>query len=97
MIDEELKNEFERNLSYKVQLCIKDVYRPQYLINLAAEEGYYIAAKKLITKPENTEGFTKLLLEGRVDLSIENLVVQPEYTLLFSKEEIRMCKQRLGR
>jgi len=59
-------------------------------------EGYYNATKKLITKPENTEGFTKLLLKGRTDLSIGNLVVQPKYESLFTKDEIKMCKQRLG-
>ncbi len=97
MATQELINNFNNELATMVQRSIDEIsYRPILLIRMANEEDYYKASKKLIVKPENTEGFTKLLLKERTDLSIEYLVVQPRYESLFTKDEIKMCKQRLG-
>lgn len=46
--------------------------------------------------PTLTKGYTDLLLVNRVDLSIEFMVVKEKYKELFTGEEIRICKERLG-
>ena len=46
--------------------------------------------------PTLTKGYTDLLLVNRVDLSIEFMVVKEKYKELFTTEEIRICKERLG-
>ncbi|MFV0531750.1 MAG: hypothetical protein ACK5MD_09995 [Flavobacteriales bacterium] len=96
MVSQELIDKFNNELAKMVKQSIEEIqYRPTLLIRMANEEGFYHASRKLISKPENTEGFTRLLLEKRTDLSIEYLVVQPKYESLFTEKEIKLCKQRL--
>lgn len=59
------------------------------------ERGGVATAKQLISKPEGTDGFTKLWENGRLDLSIEAHVLKPEYAELFTDDERRMCIERL--
>ncbi|WP_339695860.1 hypothetical protein [uncultured Marixanthomonas sp.] len=89
--------EFETDLRSKInEMKNKKIHNPSLFLNMANEEGWYEATKKLISKPKNTTGFTDLLLKGRTDLSLESLVVQKKYNSLFSNEEIKMCQSRLS-
>ena len=42
-----------------------------------------------------SEGFTKLALAGRLDLTVEALIQEPEWRTLFSTEEIKTAERRL--
>ena len=55
--------------------------------------GAIAAAHRFI--PILTKGYTDLLLVGRLDLSIEFMVVKEKYKELITTEEIRICKERL--
>lgn len=91
------KKQFEIDLNKQIELMKTEArYHPQYLIQMVSEKGGYAAAKELISKEINTEGFTKLLLAGKKHLSIEALVVRPEYRELFTKKELEGCCKRLG-
>lgn len=72
-------------------LGIREFKGIQQMIN---ENGGHQTAKKLINKP-GTEGLTALLLEGRPDLSVENLAL--DYPALFTEKELQTCKERTGR
>lgn len=44
----------------------------------------------------NTTGYLKIMESGRPDLLIENLVINQKYESLFTEEEIKFCRRKLG-
>lgn len=71
-------------------------YKATRFLQMLGEKGGVKTAKELISKDGGTEGFLKLWQFKRLDLSIEALVQQEEFKELFTDEELRMCKDRLG-
>jgi hypothetical protein len=43
-----------------------------------------------------TEGFQRLKIEGRLDLTVEVLVLRPEYLGLFNEDERSVAAHRLA-
>jgi hypothetical protein len=91
-------------LERKFNLAMKDIYNDAKrecgyvatrFLQMLAEKGGVSTAKNLITKEGGTEGFAKLWECGRLDLSIEALILRKEYQELFTEEEKRLCKDRL--
>lgn len=72
-------------------------YNPSRFLEMLKSEGGYMTAKKLLSYNEPSEGFTKLLLLGRLDLTVEAVVVKDKYRSIFTEVEIRKCKERLGK
>ncbi|MEX6508500.1 hypothetical protein [Jiella sp. M17.18] len=53
-------------------------------------------AKALINAPKVSEGYTHLFERGRLDLTVEALVVgNPQWHQLFTTEEIERARKRL--
>lgn len=86
---------FEQQLEKNINEVIDKIYRPQYFLNMVNELGYYQAAKKIASDKSISDGFTKLALKQRLDLSVESLVVDPKYDRIFTSEEIDNCKRKL--
>ena len=59
------------------------------------EYGAIKAVKQLITKDDNTTGFTKLWQLGRLDLTCEAKVINAKYAVLFTKDEVNKCREKL--
>lgn len=59
------------------------------------EKGGVEAARSLILKDGGTDGFAKLWELGRLDLSVEALVLKDEYKELFTDHEREACRYRL--
>lgn len=95
MTDAELKNEFEKELNELVQKIIEEVYTPKILMKMIRQEGGYNAVKTLMANPGSSYGYLKLGEAGRLDLSIETIVIKEKYKSLFSKVEVGICKARL--
>ena len=61
--------------------------------------GGVATAKRLIEKAratgKQTDGFTRLFLEGRLDLTMEASVVEEQYRQLFTDDEIAYCRDSL--
>lgn len=95
-----LANRFEEEIRDKMRRAKKECkYNPTRFIQMLAEYGGVKTAKKLIEdaiKGETLDGFTTLLICGRLDLTMEDSVCKPEYQSLFSPEEIEYCKKVLG-
>ncbi len=70
-------------------------YNASRFIQLVAREGGRKAAKQLISKSGNTYGFEVLWENKRLDLSVEALVLNPEFHELFTEEERAICRNRL--
>lgn len=62
-------------------------YNAARFIQLVTDKGGVDAARALILKDGGTEGFAKLWELGRLDLSVEALVLRDEYKELFTEAE----------
>lgn len=87
-------NEEMRNIYYTAKKELK--YNAARFLQLLSEKGGLQAAKILIAKNGGTYGFAILYENKRLDLSVEALVLKPEYITLFTKEERKLCKDRLN-
>ena len=96
-----IKLKFENELIEKTLRAKKECgYNPTRYNQMIAQYGGLATAKKLIQKSiitnEPSEGYITLLLLGRVDLSMEESVVKPEYSELFNTDEIIYCENLLA-
>ena len=57
------------------------------------EHGGVETARRLL--PRMSDGFTELWRRGRLDLTVEALVLQPRWASLFSGTELEMARGRL--
>lgn len=92
---QKLVEEFGIELRELIQEIKDNVYIPKLFISLVNELGAYEATKKIILK-DNTSGYLKIMESKRPDLLIENLVINHKYESLFTGEEIKFCKSKLG-
>lgn len=66
-------------------------------LQMIANLGGLAAARRLLQSPDVSEGFATLWERGRLDLSVEYHVLQPEFEGLFSDEERAIARERLLR
>jgi len=71
-------------------------YRPTAMLEMAGRLGALATVRRLITQPPS-EGFGRLATMGRLDLTIEALVLEDRWDGVFSDEERRTARRRLGR
>ncbi|WP_010247762.1 hypothetical protein [Acetivibrio cellulolyticus] len=91
-----LENKFHEEMNNIYFIAKKELkYNAARFIQLVSAEGGIKAAKKLISKSGGTYGFEVLWENKRLDLSVEALVLRPEYEALFTDEERETCKNRL--
>ena len=70
-------------------------YRPIYFLRTVQEHGGVSAARKLLKAPEAQSGLIKLWELGRLDISVEALVLRERWNSLFSDSERQAARQRL--
>jgi hypothetical protein len=73
--------------------ALKEGYQASYFLQMLFERGGLATAKTLINSNMPSDGFTKLWELDRLDLSVEALVLDPEWRELFTSNE-RRCSQR---
>jgi hypothetical protein len=70
-------------------------YRATRFLNLVNRIGGFQAAKQLLRSDTHSEGLTALWEYGRLDLSMEALVLQQPWRSLFSRVELDSAERRL--
>ena len=91
-----IENKFNENMKNIYVTVKRDIgYNATRFIQLVSQKGGLQAAKQLIAKEGGTYGFEVLWENKRLDLSVEALVLNPEYETLFTDEERMLCKDRL--
>lgn len=71
-------------------------YNATFFLQMVQDRGGVQTAKDLLQTREDVQsGLVKLWELGRLDLSVEYLVLQPEWKSLFTDEELRVARQRL--
>jgi len=71
-------------------------YNATRFLQMVANDGGLRTAQKLLDTATPSDGFVELWKNRRLDLSMENLVLNPKYRSLFSQQEIETAKERLN-
>ena len=84
----------EHDIMEGIETCKRELkYTPTRYLQMIKEYGVHSTIKKLIANRQPSEGYVRLLLEGRKELSVEFLVVK--YAELFEEDEVIYCKEIL--
>jgi hypothetical protein len=70
-------------------------YNPARFLGMVNERGGLDTARSLLHASGVSEGFTRLALERRLDLTVEALVLSPKWRSLFTSEELALAEARL--
>lgn len=88
--------EFERAM-FNVYARAKEElgYNAARYLQMLLDRGGIETAKSLLHSRGIHEGFWHLVTRGRADLTVEYLVLRPEFQDLFTKDELDAAKARL--
>ena len=91
----DIEAEFER-AAYDICHAAKAIgYRPVRFQQMLDELGAVDTARQLLASRRFHEGFTKLWELGRLDTSLECVVLNPSFRPLFSEQELNEARRRL--
>ncbi len=71
-------------------------YNATRFLEMLVNDGGLATAHKLLAADHVSDGFSALWEAGRQDLTVEAVVLQPEFRSLFSDTELRTARERLG-
>lgn len=70
-------------------------YNATRYLQMVADSGGLATAKHLLHSKDVSDGFTHLWERGRLDLSVEALILEPEWKALFTADDRLIASQRL--
>src|SRR4051794_5879366 len=70
-------------------------YNATYFLRMLAEHGGVETARRLVASDSPSEGFTQLYLKGRLELTVEAAVLEPDFAALFDHELLDRARTRL--
>ena len=91
----DLENQFHEEMLRIYQEATRFEYYARYFLRMVNERGGLAAARQLLGGAEPSSGFTKLWEEGRLDLSVEALVLREPWSALFTDVELAEARRRL--
>ncbi len=72
-------------------------YNASIFLQMVVDNGGLNAARTLINSPTVSSGYTALWERGRLDLTVEAMILEtPKYQELFTDEELEICRRRLN-
>ena len=87
--------DFEKRIDLAIKEMFKIGYKPHIFMEMRINYGTVEAIKRLIRSEEVPSGFTTLWEKQRLDLSVENVIQEPEWTNLFTDEDRQSARKRL--
>jgi hypothetical protein len=92
----DLQAEFRHSMTDAYERAKSEAgYDAAPLRRMMSEHGCVEAAKRIIAIPHISEGFAALWERGRLDLSVEALMIDPRFTQLFTDKEIGAARRSL--
>jgi hypothetical protein len=93
---EALKRDLKERYIETYNACKKFRYFPTAFLKMVVSDTDVVdVTRQLIHKKGGTFGFTELYLNGKMDLSVEKIILEPKYRILFTKEDLRAAYERL--
>jgi len=71
-------------------------YNATHFLTMVTMQGGLAAAKTLLHTPYLPDGFAELWQRGRLDLTMEYMLVQPPWNSLFTENELKIAMDRLA-
>ena len=90
-----LEDEFHRALENHVYADFKSHSFPMFLLQAIRRHGGVFAAKQLLGISPVRSGLIELSEQGRLDLSVESLMLQERWRPLFTARELNLARRRL--
>ena len=90
----DVQGRFDQEMLRIYQEAAKFGYRPTRFLEMVNTSGGVATAQQLLRKGPS-DGFTRLWEEGRLDLSVEAIVLQERWAPLFTAEELETARARL--
>ena len=91
-----LEARFTRHLADFARRTIDETgYHPILFIQMLHERGGLATAQALINSPKPSSGFTTLWEKGRLDLTVEAIVLGDPWSTLFTPDELTIARRRL--
>jgi hypothetical protein len=92
-----LESEFNEAMLNVYRSAKKEAgYTATIFLQMVVDQGGLSAAKSLINSKAVSSGYTTLYEKGRLDLSVEAVVLDnPQFHALFTAEERAICDKRL--
>ena len=94
--DEQVRTAFEQEMKNIYVRALREAHYPaRFFLDMLGTYGGLGTARRLLASPEVSSGFTALYERGRLDLTVEAVVIQPRFAGLFTEDEIEIAHQRL--
>ena len=71
-------------------------YTASRFLTMVTDQGGYEAARTLLHASSVSDGYTTLWERKRLDLTVEAVILRPEWHALFSEEERNVACERLS-
>lgn len=88
-----LEQAFETRIRAAVQECHRIGYHPSDFEGMLANASAVRVAERLVTSGDLQSGLKRLAQLNRLDLSVESIMLEPEFHALFTNVEIRKAAQ----
>lgn len=93
---DELRAEFARVVEAAIQECHRIKYTPTIWERMNRQYGPVDASVRLVTSGDFQAGFRRLLAENRPELTVESLMLQPKFSVLFDSRILELAQWRLN-
>jgi hypothetical protein len=70
-------------------------YNASRFLSMVSDQGGYEAARTLLHSPNVSDGYTALWERKRLDLTVEAVILNPQWHDLFSESERKIARERL--
>jgi len=92
---EQVRAAFADAIFEAIRECREFGYHPAKWESMNRELTPVGAAKKLVLSGDFQQGLKRLLGESREHLTVEAIMLRPEFSVLFSRELLEMAKWRI--
>ncbi len=92
-----LESEFENRLHDSIRESIRLGYNPTRFVEMMNAHGGRDTAKRLVASGEIQDGLRRIVQMGHPELSVESIMLEPQFGLLFTKQELDAAQWRLDR
>ena len=97
MNDEDLERRFHQAMVRVYEKARNEVgYNATVFLRMVSEQGGLAAARFLINTKTPSDGFTALWSASRLDLTVEAVTLDPDFSPLFSPHELQTARRRLA-
>lgn len=91
----DIEHQFHVEMEGSYRAAVEIGYHATRFWGMVSDHGALEAAKRLLREPEEQSGLMRLWELGRLDLSVEALVLQEPWNTLFSDDERQKARDRL--